>query len=149
MIAWSWLTTAVCCCVLAIPLRADLASIKTERNLEKRADKALKNAQEAFKHARDAYLEKGDLAQTVAFLDEIKESVQLAYDSLRETGKDPSRSRKHFKRAEIRTRELLKRLADFREQMSALDRDSIDRISESIQKIHDDLLAGIMSGKKD
>ncbi|HOL72044.1 MAG TPA: hypothetical protein PKW45_11415, partial [Bryobacteraceae bacterium] len=65
------------------------------------------------------------------------------------TGKDPSRSPKHFKRAEIRTRELLKRLADFREQMSALDRDSIDRISESIQKIHDDLLAGIMSGKKD
>jgi hypothetical protein len=32
--------------------------------------------------------------------------------------------------------------------MSALDRDHIDNVRAAIQKIHDDLLAGIMGGKK-
>jgi hypothetical protein len=149
MIAWIWLATLFCTCALALPLRADLASVKTERKPEKRAEKALDNAQDAFKRARNAYMEKGDLGQTTAFLNELMDSVQLAYDSLIETGKNPSKSPKHFKKAEIRTRDLLRRLADFRDQMSALDRDGIDKIHTSIQKIHDDLLAGIMGEKKD
>lgn len=143
------LATLFCICALALPLRADLASIKTERKPEKRAEKALDNAQDAFKKARHAYMEKGDLTQTATLLDEIMDSVQLAYDSLIETGKNPSKSPKHFKKAEIRTRDMLRKLADFRDQMSALDRDGIDKIHASIQKIHDDLLAGIMGDKKD
>ncbi len=148
MTTWIRISALLCACALALPLWADLASVKAERKPEKRAEKALDNAQEAFKHARNAYMQKGDMNQTAASLDELMQSVQLAYDSLMETGKNPSKSPKHFKKAEIRTRELLRRLADFRDQMSALDRDGIDKIRASIQKIHDELLAGIM-GKKD
>jgi hypothetical protein len=148
MTTWIRISALLCACVLALPSRADLASVKAEKKPEKRADKALDNAQDAFKHARNAYMHKGDMNQTTAYLNELMESVQLAHDSLIETGKNPSKSPKHFKKAEIRTRELLRRLADFRDQMSALDRDGIDKIYASIQKIHDELLAGIM-GKKD
>jgi hypothetical protein len=148
MTTWIRSAALLCAFALAFPLRADLASAKSERKPEKRAEKALDNAQDAFKHARSTYMQKGDLSQTSAYLDEVMESVQLAYDSLIETGKNPSKSPKHFKKAEIRTRDLLRKLADFRDQMSALDRDGIEKIHASIQKIHDDLLAGIMGDKK-
>jgi hypothetical protein len=134
--------------LLAPAAAADLAAIQAEPNLEKRARKALDNADAALKAAREAYLDKGDLTETRKALDEIEESVALASKSLYDTGKDPFKKSKHFKRAEIRTRKLLRRLSDFREQMSVLDRDEIDKVRASVQKIHDDLLAGIMGQKK-
>ncbi len=149
MTIWIRLSALICACALALPLHADLASAKAESKPDKRAAKALDNAQSAFKHAQDVYVEKGDVKQTYAYLDEVMESVQLAYDSLVATGKNPSKSPKNFKKAEITTRELLRKLTDFREQMSALDRDGIDKIRSTIQKIHDDLLSGIMGEKKD
>ncbi len=133
---------------LSLPLLADLAAAKAEPNLEKRAKLALDNANAALKAAQDAYQKTGDVQQTDASLNEVSESVQFAFDSLKQTGKNPSKSPKHFKNAEIVTRELLRQLTDFREQMSALDRDGIDKARTSIQSVHDELLAGIMSGKK-
>jgi hypothetical protein len=134
---------------LALPLVAeDLAAAKAEPNLEKRSRLALNNAEAAFKAAQDAYLKNGDVQSTDARLDEVAQSVDLAYQSLLATGKNPSRSPKHFKHTEIHTRDLLRRLGDFREQMSAQDRDAIDSVRASIQKVHDELLAGIMSPKK-
>ena len=135
--------------LLALPLgAADLEAVKAEPNLEKRARKALDNASVAFKAAQEAYMQKGDLKLTTAALDEVAQSVELADLSLKQTGKNPRRSPKHFKYAEIRTRELLRRLTDFREQMSALDRDDIDKVRAAVQKVHDDLLVGIMGKKK-
>jgi methyl-accepting chemotaxis protein len=136
---------------LSIPLAlgaADLSAIKAEPNLEKRASRALDNAAVAQKAAEEAYSKKEDAEQANAALDEVSQSVELAYASLRETGKSPVKSPRHFKEAEIRTRELLRRLTDLRETMSALDRDQIDKVLAAIQKIHDELLAGIMGGKK-
>ncbi len=140
---------AVCAALLfAGGARADLAAARAEPNLEKRAAKALDNAQQSFRAAQDAYIQKSDLKQTEAALQELSESVQLAYDSLMATGKNPSKKPKHFKRAEIKTRELMRRLDDFRAQMSALDREAIEKTRDAIQKVHDDLLEGIMSGGK-
>ncbi len=126
--------------------RADLTAAKNEPNLEKRAALALDNARDALKAAQTAYMEKGDLKATSAALQEISDSVQLAYDSLVATGKNPRKKPKYFKHAEIRTRELMRQLDDFRAQMSALDRDEIEQTRRSIQKIHDALLEGIMGG---
>jgi hypothetical protein len=132
--------------VAAAGARADLATVRAEPNLEKRAEKALANAKSELAAARAAYLEKEDRSQADASLQEISDSVQLAYDSLMATGKDPRRKPKHFKRAEIKTRELMRQLDDFRAQMSALDRDVIEKVRQSLQKVHDDLLEGIMGG---
>ena len=133
---------------MALGSQADLGSIQSEPKPERRAQLALENADGALKAAQDAYLAKGDLKQTGASLDEFSESVQLAYTSLVGTHKNPSRSPKHFKRAEIKTRELLRRLNDFRDQMGVDDREIADKAHAIVQKVHEDLLEGIMGGKK-
>jgi hypothetical protein len=133
--------------LLAAPIRADLASVKAEPNLERRARKALENADQALKAAQEAY-RNGDAKQTEAAFDELRESVVLANDSLKQTGKNPRRSPRHFKNAEIKTRALLRRLDDFRPQMSPDDRDCLDKAQAAIQKVHDELLTGIMGEKR-
>ena len=62
------------------------------------------------------------LEQVAASAREIVESVDLAYTSLTATGKDPRKSPKWFKRGEIETRDLLRRLSSFQDQMSFDDR---------------------------
>lgn len=131
----------------AVPPRTDLAAVQAEPNLERRAAKALDNADRALKTGQEAY-RNGYADRTLAAFDELRESVVLANDSLKQTGKNPSRSPKHFKRAEIRTRELLRRINDFRPQMSPEDREPLEKAEAAIQKIHEELLAGIMGGKK-
>ncbi len=132
---------------LAAPARADLKTAMKEPNLEKRSDLALSNADAALKAARKAY-EKDDDNQVVGFIAEILESVELADRSLKDTGKDPRRSPKYFKRAEIATRNLLRQIEDFERSMSVADRPEIEKIKPRIQQVHDQLLLGLMEGNK-
>jgi uncharacterized membrane protein YccC len=132
--------------VMASTAGADLSAVLAERNLEKRSRKALDYAAQALKAARNAY-QQGQLDQTRQHLQELNEAVQLAYRSLQETGKNPVRHPKHFKHAEIQTRELLKHLGHFRDQMAYDDRTVVEPVIQSIERIHEDLLLAIM-GKK-
>jgi len=125
----------------------NLARLQAEPNLEKRAHAALNNAEEALKQARDAYTN-GDTAAAESRLEEVEQSVELADSTLKQTGKNPSRSPKHFKYAELRTRDLLRKLDGFRDDMSVADRPVIERVIATVQKIHDALLEGIMGKKK-
>jgi hypothetical protein len=125
----------------------DLARLQSEPNLEKRAHAALNNAEEALKQARDAYTS-GDTAAAESRLEEVEQSVELADSTLKQTGKNPSRSPKHFKYAELRTRDLLRKLDGFRDDMSVADRPVVERVIAAVQKIHDELLEGIMGKKK-
>jgi len=131
----------------APPPEDDLARVEAEPNLEKRAHAALDNADEALKQAREAYA-KGDDEASTARLNEVQRSVELAASALQQTGKNPSRSPKHFKQAELRSRDLLRKLDGFREQMSVADRAVVERVVESVQKMHDAWLDGIMGKKK-
>lgn len=133
--------------LVALPLRADLNAVRAEPNLEKRSRKALENAERALKTAQQAY-DQGRLPLARTALEELRDSVELAYQSLQQTGKDPLRSPKHFKHAEIKTRELLRRLNHFREHMAVDDRQVVDPIRQAIDTIHEDLLLGIMGKKK-
>ena len=125
----------------------DLARLQSEPNLEKRAHAALNNAEDALKQARDAYTS-GDTSAAESRLEEVGQSVELADSTLKQTGKNPSRSPKHFKYAELRTRDLLRKLDGFRDDMSVADRPALDRVMATVQKIHDALLEGIMGKKK-
>jgi len=125
----------------------DLARVQSEPNLEKRAHLALDNAEEALKQAREDYT-KGDDTAANSRLEEIQRSVELADSALKQTGKNPSRSPKHFKTAELRTRDLLRKLDGFQEQMSVADRKMADEVTSAVQKIHDAWLEGIMGKKK-
>ncbi len=129
------------------PLLADLAQAQAEPNLEKRSRFALENAERALKASRHAY-EAGDLKQAASLLDELGESVELAEKSLDATGKNPIKSPKYFKSAEIKTGSLVRGIDALSRDMSVEDRPLADKIKEKVQETHDRLLQGIMVGKK-
>src|ERR1039457_3507348 len=134
--------------LLLVPgiVRADLKRAMAEPNLEKRSGLAMENAAAALKAAREAY-DKNDSDLTAKDLAEIQESVDLAYDSLVQSGKNP-RNSSCSKKAEISTRDLSRRLESFQEQMSYSDRPMLDKVKADVQKVHDDLLMGVMEGRK-
>ena len=132
---------------LAGSMRADLKRARAEPNIEKRSQLALENARAQYQAARTAY-EKGDMDQVAAAVAEIQESVELADTSLKETHKDPRRSPKWFKKAEIETRDLLRKLDAFQQEMGFSERPMLEKVKASIQQIHDELLLGLMEGKR-
>ncbi|HEX3743980.1 MAG TPA: hypothetical protein VHW09_08615 [Bryobacteraceae bacterium] len=133
--------------LLCFPLaHADLRRAMSEQNLEKRSNLALENAAAALKQARAAY-DKGDNDEVAKDAAEVLESVNLASTSLKESGKDPRRSI-WFKKAEISTRDLSRRIQDFQDEMSYVDRPMLDKLKTRVQEVHDDLLMGVMEGRK-
>ena len=134
-------------CTWAGCLRADLKPALAESNLGKRSKLALDNAAMALKAAREAYA-KGDNQKVAAAADEIQQSVDLAYDSLMKTGKNPRNSPRWFKPAEISTRELSKKLDTFQQEMDFADRPLLDKVRARVQQVHDELLLGLMEGKR-
>jgi hypothetical protein len=127
-------------------LHADLKRAMAEPNLEKRSGLALENAAAALKSARAAY-DKGDNDQVAKDAAEVLQSVELAAASLRQSGKDPRRSN-WFKKAEISTRDLGRRIQDFQDQMSYVDRPLLDKVKVRVQEVHEELLLGVMEGRK-
>lgn len=132
---------------LAVAAGGDLPKIKQEPNAEKRIRMALDNADRALTQARETY-DKGDFTETSGALTEVKESVELADASLRESGKKASRSPKWFKYAELKTSELLRRLDNFEGGISFSDRPMIEPVKAAIQRVHDALLDAIMGKGK-
>ena len=133
--------------VLVLALAFDLAGVKSEPNLEKRSELALSNANSALDAARDSY-NQGDYGKTKTALEEVEQSVDLAYQSLSATGKDPRRDPKFFKRAELRTRELLRRLQGLGETVSAADREMVEKVRDRVSEVHDDLINGVLTKRK-
>jgi hypothetical protein len=128
-------------------LHADLKAALAEHDLGKRSKLALDNAGAALKGAREAY-QKGDNPGVAAAAQELLESVELSWDSLESTGKNPRKSPRWFKQAEIETRNLLKKLDSLQHDMGFEDRPVLDKAKARLQKVHDDLLTGLMEGKK-
>lgn len=125
----------------------DLASVQQEPNLEKRNQLAMESANSALDAARAAY-QANDIDKTRASLDEVSEAVTLAYDSLKQTGKEARRDPKFFKRTELATRQMLRRIEGMGESMNFEDRALIDRVRERVTAIHENLLQDIMAKKK-
>jgi hypothetical protein len=129
--------------VLALAL--DLGSVKSEPKLEKRSEMALEYASAALDKARTAYKE-GRFQQTQAALSEVGNAVELSYESLLATGKNPRKSSKPFKNAEKATREILRRLSGLKDLMSVVDHPVVEPVMTSVTSVHDRLLTGIMTG---
>jgi len=126
---------------------ADLASIQQEPSLERRSQLAMDFAGAALDAARTAY-QASDLEKTKTSLGEVGDAVDLAYDSLQQTGKEARRDPKFFKRAELSTRQLLRRIEGMLDSMSFDDRALAENVRDRVAAIHDDLLQGIMAKRK-
>jgi hypothetical protein len=144
---FQWLLVAVAIGLVGTgPLQADLKRAQAENNLEKRSQLAMDNAVSQYQVARTAY-DQGENERAAAAITEIMESVNLAYTSLTKTGKDPRKSSKWFKKAEMETRDLVRKLESFQQVMGFTDRPMLDQVKARVQQVHDDLLLGIMEGK--
>ena len=132
--------------LLILLLVFDLSAIKTEPNLERRSDRAIDNAAAAMDTARDA-ASAGDAAKTKAALEEVRDSVDLSYQSLVDSGKSARRNPKFFKRAELKTRELMRRLEGLAQAVDSDDRTFVESVRERVSKVHDDLIKDIMQKK--
>jgi hypothetical protein len=132
--------------ILVLALAFDLTTVQSEPNLEKRSERALDNANVALDAARDDY-NSGNYDRSKNELQEVCDSVDLAYQSLSDTGKDPRKDPRFFKRAELRTRELLRRLEGVGQSMSLVDRGTLEKVRARISEVHDNLLNGIMTKK--
>jgi hypothetical protein len=139
---------ALFCAVPAARLQAtDLASVRQEPNPEKRNQLAIGFANSELDVARTAY-QANDLDKTRASLDDAGEAVILAYDSLKQTGKEARRDPKLFKRTELATRQMLRRIESMAEGMNFEDRSMVDKLRERVTAIHENLLQDIMAKKK-
>jgi hypothetical protein len=130
-----------------LPGGGSLDTARAEPNLEKRSALALDNAAAALHDFRAAY-NASNLPMCKAKAMEIEDSVDLAYDSLQKTGKDPRRSPKWFKHAEIQSSELVRSIETMQHDMSFEDRTLLEQTREKVEQIHDNLLTGLMGGKK-
>jgi hypothetical protein len=125
---------------------ADLAAVKAEPDLNRRSELALLNADEKIDAARVAY-QAGNEAEEAADIEEVAESVTLAYASLEQTHGAPRKS-KYYKRAELKVSALMRRLSGFRDEVSFDFRARVDGVLKTISDVHDELLSDIMSRKK-
>ena len=134
--------------ILALLLLAfgDIATVKSEPDLERRSELALADADKRIDAAKQAYSGGDDKAEQQA-LAELRELVDVSYDALEHTNKAPRKS-KYYKNAELKLTALLRRLHSFRDQVGFENRDAVDAVIKRVSDVHDELLAAIMSKKK-
>ncbi len=125
---------------------ADLDKARAERNLDRRARLAMENAALQLRVASAAEAA-GDWARVEQALNEIGDSVDLAYESVQATGRNPRNSRQH-KDFEIRLRTLLKNLESFRQRLGFEEREQIAPLVEHLEKIHDQVVRDILTPSK-
>ena len=125
---------------------ADITTVKSEPDLEKRSELALANADRAIDEAKQAYNNGNDKAEQTALV-EVQESVEACYDALEHTNKAPRKS-KYYKSAELKVRALIRRLASFRDEVGVDTRQSVDAVMKKLSDVHDQLVNDVMSKRK-
>ena len=129
------------------PGSAKFESLKTEPDLERKARRALEFSRAEVDRVLTAY-QRNDPEGGKQILAEILAAVELADEALTATGKPARRRPKHFKRAEIQTRRLLKQLDALSHNLLVDERGAVDPVRERVSEINDQLLRAIMSKPK-
>jgi hypothetical protein len=124
-----------------------LEEVQREPDLEKRASLALDFARPAVNRMVKAY-EGGEREQAKQILDSIVQAAVLAKDALAETGKHARSKPKHFKKAEIDTRKLLRDLEAAKRDLTFDERPDLDPAIAKVEEINRQILFEIMEGKK-
>lgn len=124
-----------------------LDQIRADVNPERRAKLAVEFAAAAEKAAEAAY-SNGDLAGVSAELKNMVAGIELAKESLEQTGKTASRNPGPFKAAELKSQAILERLSDLEKRMDSEERGVLETARNRVQEIHDAWFDGIMSKKK-
>ena len=133
--------------LFAQPAPLNLDQIRADPNPEHRSHSAIEYSAAAERNAEAAY-SKGDLAAVKLELKNMQDAVELARQSLDQTGKSPMRHPGPYKFGELRTQEMLVRLGDLERNMDAEERPMLEGSKSKVQEIHDVWFDGIMSKKR-
>jgi hypothetical protein len=125
---------------------ADIATVKTEPDPNRRSELALLNADEKIDQARQAFQAGNEGAEDAA-IQEVAESVTLCYASLEQTHGEPRKSR-YYKHAELKINALMRRLNGLRDEVGFEFRPRVEAVVKKLSDIHDQLISDIMSRKK-
>lgn len=149
----AWLALLMIAAVLAAGAE-DRAQVKAKLAHEtdpiRRARAQIRLAELKLEEAAKRY-EEGAPETGLAHLQEMLSLVVEAHDQLFGTGRDPRKRPKGFKEAEIKLREISRRLEDLRVALPVDERGEIEKIAARVVEIRDHLLHGIMrvkDGKK-
>jgi len=126
--------------------RADVNGVKSEPDLDKRAEQAADEADRDLDAARQAW-QNGDWTRAMTDLNELEQLTELAQTSLEET-KKPPRNNRHYKDVEMKLRALLRRLDGFRLAVDYDVREDVNRIEARVQEVHDQILDAVMTKRK-
>ncbi len=124
-----------------------LETVKAEPNLERRSDLALTYAGEVLTKLRPD-LETKDWAAVAPEVEEFRAAVDLSFGALKATGKNARRSPKYFKRAELKLRELGRRLRGLQVFLAVDDRPKMDEVIAYVGKLQDELVEMTMGVRK-
>jgi hypothetical protein len=133
--------------LLAQQASLSLDQIRADTNLEHRAHAAIEYSAVAERNAEAAYT-RGEMPGVVAELKNMADAVELARQSLDQTGKSAMRHPGPYKFGELRTQEMLVRLGDLERKMDAEERPVVEGPKSKVQEIHDAWFDDIMSKKK-
>lgn len=125
---------------------ADIATVKTEPDPNRRSELALLNADEKIDEARQAYQAGNEKAEDAA-IQEVADSVTLCYASLEQAHGEPRKSR-YYKQAELKVGVLMRRLNGFRDEVDFEFRPRVEAVLKRLSDVHDQLISDIMSRKK-
>jgi len=125
---------------------ADIESVRTEADPNRRSELALLNADTKIDEARQAYQAGNESAEDAA-IQEVADSVTLCYASLEQSRGEPRKSR-YYKHAELKVSALMRRLSGFRDEVGLELRPHVEAALKRLSDVHDELISDIMSRKK-
>ena len=133
--------------LFAVASPPTLDQVRADPNPEHRAKAAVDYAAIAERAAESAN-DSGDAAGFGQQIANMVAAMELARDSFTSAGKTPLRQPGSFKSVELRSHDILHRLADLRQKLDADQRDLLDGPIMKVQEIHDAWFDGIMGKRK-
>ncbi len=141
------LLLAAALCAFATEREITLEDVRKEPNLEKRSEKALDYAAWSLERARKLASEGGAMKELEEALKGVTGGVELALKSLRDTGKKASKLSRQYKRAELKSREMLRLLENLVLALSFGSRPPAEEARDRVRGLHEEFLLAVMSGK--
>jgi hypothetical protein len=135
LIEWALIFSVVSCA----SAQSFMAELTTEHDPGRRSQKALLLADSAFDNARD-YYNKGDVNKGDASLDNMTQALNACVESLQQ-----ARKAKFYKKAELNVALLQRRMNTLLEDIDLQERGWAEQTDRMLDKIHEKLLAGVMS----
>ncbi|MGA3027602.1 MAG: hypothetical protein ABSF98_22810 [Bryobacteraceae bacterium] len=140
---------AICAMFLLAVASADqLDTVKSEPDLNRRAELAVDQADRDLDAARQSW-QNGDWTKTQAALTNLKQAAELAGASLEQTDKQKApRNNRHYKTVELKMRNLIRRVDAFRLEVDYDQRDAVNQVETRLQELHDKILDAVMTKRR-